>query len=99
MKKTIVLAMALIMGMAFAPMAEAAVNEVNMEMAAPAKKKTTKKKDDKEDDNKEDNDQTSNDQESDDQDGCHKHEDHNGRYACRAYGAAEEDHRDHESFF
>lgn len=44
MKKTIVLAMALIMGMAFAPMAEAAVNEVNMEMAAPAKKKTTKKK-------------------------------------------------------
>lgn len=44
MKKTIVLAMALIMGMAFAPMAEAAVNEANMEMAAPAKKKTTKKK-------------------------------------------------------
>ncbi len=44
MKKTIVLAMALIMGMAFAPMAEAAVNETNMEMAAPAKKKTTKKK-------------------------------------------------------
>lgn len=44
MKKTIVLAMALIMGMVFAPMAEAAVNEANMEMAAPAKKKTTKKK-------------------------------------------------------
>lgn len=44
MKKTIVLAMALIMAMAFAPMAEAAVNEANMEMAAPAKKKTTKKK-------------------------------------------------------
>lgn len=44
MKKTIVLAMALIMAMAFAPMAEAAVNEANKEMAAPAKKKTTKKK-------------------------------------------------------
>jgi hypothetical protein len=42
MKKTIVLAMALIMGMAFAPMAEAAVNEAGMEMVA-AKKKTVKK--------------------------------------------------------
>lgn len=42
MKKTIVLAVALIMGMAFAPMAEAAVNEAGMEMVA-AKKKTVKK--------------------------------------------------------
>ncbi len=43
MKKTIVLAMALIMGMAFAPMAEAAVNEAGMEMVAAAKKKTVRK--------------------------------------------------------
>lgn len=43
MKKTIVLAMALIMGMAFAPMAEAAVNEANLELLTPAKKKTAKK--------------------------------------------------------
>lgn len=43
MKKTIVLAMALIMGIAFAPMAEAAVNEANVEMVATAKKKTVKK--------------------------------------------------------
>jgi hypothetical protein len=42
MKKTIVLAVALIMGMAFAPMAEADVNEAGMEMAA-AKKKTVRK--------------------------------------------------------
>jgi hypothetical protein len=43
MKKTIVLAMALIMSMAFAPMTEAAVNEANLELLTPAKKKTAKK--------------------------------------------------------
>ena len=43
MKKTIVLAMALVMAIPFASMAEAAVNEANMEVLAPAKKKTVKK--------------------------------------------------------